>query len=97
MDKEYLLTPVVEVQDGDELEPQSAECLADYGYLLLLCGYPEKAKEVMQEALRLEPENSVVLHFNYYFEYALGGKQQEEKAIEKYVATSSDEVNKLIK
>ncbi|MGI6607246.1 MAG: tetratricopeptide repeat protein [Peptococcia bacterium] len=80
-----------------ELDPQNAETLADYAYLLLLCGYYEKAREVMQEALRLEPENDLVLHYYYYFEHAVGKKKQEKKAIEEYMASSTDEVQKLIK
>lgn len=80
-----------------EIDPQSPETLAEYGYLLLLCGYTEKADEIMNEAVRLDPEDSIVLHYKYYFEHANGRKKKEKEAVEQYVINSSDEVQKLVK
>ena len=80
-----------------ELDPQRADTLAEYSYLLLICGYTKKANEVMQEALRLDPENSIVLHYNYYFEHTHGSKKQEKTSMEQYIVNSSDEVQKLLK
>jgi len=80
-----------------ELDPQNAGTLAEYSYLLLICGYTKKANEIRQEAIRLDPENSIVLHFNYYFEHVHGSKKQEKTSMEQYFVCSSDEVQKLIK
>ena len=80
-----------------ELDPQNASTLAEYSYLLLICGYTKKANEIRQEALRLDPKNSIVLHFNYYFEHVHGSKKQEEISMEQYIVSSSDEVQKLVK
>lgn len=88
--EEYLLKAL-------ELDPQNAETLAEYGYLLLLCGYFKKADEVMKEAVRIDPEDSIVLHYKYYFEHAIGGKRKENEAIGQYVNYSSDEVQNLMK
>jgi len=80
-----------------ELDPQDATTLAEYSYLLLLCGYKKKANEVMLEATTLEPDNSIVLHYKYYFQHTHGGKKDENEAIGQYIEASSDEVQKLIK
>lgn len=79
-----------------ELDPNNASALAEYSYLLLICGYKKKANEVMSDALELEPDNSIVLHYKYYFDFAHGRKKEENKSIEQYFTYSSNEVQKLV-
>lgn len=80
-----------------ELDPQNADTLAEYAFLLLICGYRKKANDVMKEAERLDPEDSTVLHYKFYFNLAHGSRKEELAVIEQYFTNSSDEVQKLIK
>ncbi len=79
-----------------KLNPVHAEAMAAYGYLMFLTGHEKKALQLLDEALRLEPENDSVLHYNFIRYLAKDEVEQELQMIKRLMVVGDDEVKKLI-
>lgn len=79
------------------INPQNAPVMAAYSNLMLVTGHEEKAVALLQEALRLNPDDNVVLSFSFYHFLAKNKRQEQLKSLEQYMTVSNNEVNKLIK
>ncbi|MCC0564340.1 tetratricopeptide repeat protein [Brevibacillus borstelensis] len=77
--------------------PQDGDLLAQYGYLMLVTGYEEKAKLLMAEAMRVDPESEVVLHYHYHFLRAYDEVEAQQETIRKYNEIAGSDVDKLLK
>lgn len=78
------------------LNPQNAEVMAAYGLLMLKTGYEGKAAKLLEEAIRLEPENEVVLNYNFHYYLAKDKKDEQVRIIEQFLISSDSEVKKLV-
>jgi len=76
--------------------PGDADSLAAYGYLMLLTGHEDKADRLLEEALRIDPENSNVLHYQLMFSVAKEKFDEQDQFLEQYVQVADSEKNKLI-
>jgi tetratricopeptide (TPR) repeat protein len=79
------------------LNPQNAGVMAQYAFLMLKTGYEEKARRLMREALRLDPENETVLHYHFFFQRAFDEKAGQEQTIRQYMHVAESDVDKLTK
>ncbi len=79
------------------INPNSAGTLAAYSCLLLKAGYPKKAKTLLNEALRLEPESYEVLHYCYFYFLVRNKKPALKFTLQKYFEVANSDVDKLIK
>ncbi|MEJ8544518.1 tetratricopeptide repeat protein [Brevibacillus borstelensis] len=77
--------------------PQDGDLLAQYAYLMLVTGYEEKAKLLMAEAMRIDPESEVVLHYHYHFLRAYDEVEAQQETIRKYNEIAGSDVDKLLK
>jgi tetratricopeptide (TPR) repeat protein len=78
------------------INPVNAEAIAVYSYLMLAAGYDRKAAALMEEALRLDPHNEEVRHFNFMSLILTGKGDQQLPALRQFLQTSDNEVNMLI-
>jgi tetratricopeptide (TPR) repeat protein len=78
------------------INPQNAEVLANYGFLMLKTGHREKAAELIEEALRLEPNNEEVLHYAFYYYLARDKREDQMETLKELLETSGSEVRSLI-
>lgn len=79
------------------LNPNQASVLANYGYLMLATGHRQKAKRLIDEALRIDPEDETALHFAFYYYVVTNKKHDQTATLSKYWTVSDDEVPKLVK
>lgn len=96
MENEQLVEAEEALLQTLSLQPEHAEALAAYGYLMLKTGHEEKACRLLQEALRLEPENSVVLHYQFLFFTAKNQESEQAHYLEQFIHSSDSEVEKLL-
>ncbi|MGE5577098.1 MAG: tetratricopeptide repeat protein [Syntrophothermus sp.] len=79
------------------VNPRNAEAIATYGFLMLKTGHDRKAAQLMDEALRLDPDNETVLHYNFYRHLAADKRDEQLQILKRYLQTSDSEVRKLVK
>ncbi|MGZ0050644.1 tetratricopeptide repeat protein [Brevibacillus gelatini] len=79
------------------LNPQEPGIIATYAYLMLQTGHVKKARLLMEEAKRLDPQDSTVLHYQFYIDLIVSNKKQQQKTLQSYVEVEDDELYKLIK
>ncbi|GED28296.1 hypothetical protein BAG01nite_43980 [Brevibacillus agri] len=79
------------------LNPQEPGIIATYAYLMFHTGHVKKARLLMAEAQRLNPNDSTVLHYQFYIDLIASNKKQQRKTLETYVEVADDELYKLIK
>ncbi|MBT2637846.1 MULTISPECIES: tetratricopeptide repeat protein [unclassified Bacillus (in: firmicutes)] len=79
-----------------EIEPENGELLATYGYLMLVTGFEEKALNLLEHALELEPDSERVNQYvlEYYFVKKDSEKQLE--LIRNIMDSAGDEQQKLM-
>lgn len=80
-----------------KINPNNPGVIANYGYLMLRTGHEKKAARLMEEALRIDPEDPVVLHYAFYFYLAKDKRHEEMDALSDYIQYSSDEIGTLVK
>lgn len=80
------------------INAQNAGIMAAYGYLLILTGFNKKGDLLLQEALRLEPENEYVLIYKSLslFENRKGKAGEQEEVLKSLMINSNSEIRKLI-
>lgn len=78
------------------MEPNDADILASYGYLMLKTGFKDKAVKLINEALRIEPENCIALRYKYYLQIAARKRAAYMETLEKIMQNSDSELQKLI-
>lgn len=74
-----------------------AGTLAAYSCLMLKAGYPKKAKPLLYEALRMEPESEEVLHYSYLYFLVKNKKTALNFTLQKYFEIANNDINKLLK
>lgn len=79
------------------INPQEPGVIASYAYLMYETGHLKKAKLLMDEARRIEPENQTVLHYQFYMNLIDDNKKQQRDTLEKYIQVADDELPKLLK
>lgn len=77
------------------MNPHNAGIMAQYAYLMLKTGYEEKARKLLEEALRLEPGDETVLHYLYFFQRAYD--EQTGQTMSDYMQIAGRDVDKLMK
>lgn len=76
--------------------PQHGPALAAYGMLMLKTGHEKKAKGLMDEAMRVDPEDSVVLHYMFMYYLFKNKKGEQIIVLQKFINSTGSEVSKLI-
>ncbi len=79
-----------------EINPSSVMAHAAYGKLMLITGFEEKAMNLLEEAMRLDPENESVNQFLLEFYFAKSDQNNQIRQIQRMMDISSDEVQKLV-
>ncbi|MBC8061220.1 MAG: hypothetical protein H7Y18_11205 [Clostridiaceae bacterium] len=83
---------------GLKLNPNNSEIKAAYAYLLLKSGYTYSAYSFILEALRADPDNTLVNHYVVYFYlHSASSNFERYKLIKSFVDNSSNEILKLVK
>lgn len=81
------------------IDPNDAHTLAIYGYMLYTNSKKKKGIELIEKALELEPNDSFVLHYAFY--YYLNNKNKDkaklETILERYIENCNSEVGSCIK
>lgn len=78
------------------LNPQNVEVLGKYSWIMLTTGHEEKAKKLLDEALALDPENEVALHYSFVYFLSKNKKAEQMDALIKYFEVSDAEVKKYL-
>ena len=83
------------------INPNNAETLVEYGYMLYEL-HKELHKEgkggqFIKDALKMAPNNSVVLHYAFYYYKYEKDKKETKCILEKYLECSGNEIGKLEK
>lgn len=78
------------------LEPRRADIMASYGILMLETGHKSKAQQLLTEALKLDPDDEVVLHYNFYYHLIVNKKADQVEALKQYMKFAGNEQRKLI-
>lgn len=78
------------------INPRNAEVIANYGFLMLKTGHDQKGAQLLDEALRLEPDNETVLHYNFYRRLESDKRDEQARILEQYLNSSDSEVRKLV-
>jgi len=78
-------------------DPQRADVMAAYGYLMLKTGYDKKARKLLEEAISVDPSDEVVLHYKFFYHLAKDKRGDQIEVLEKYLQSCDSEVRKLIK
>ncbi|MDF2531652.1 MAG: Tetratricopeptide repeat [Clostridia bacterium] len=76
--------------------PQHGPALAAYGMLMLKTGHEKKAKELMEEAMRVDPEDTVVLHYKFMYYLFKNKKSEQIIVLQRFINSTGNEVAKLI-
>lgn len=76
--------------------PHHAPALAAYGMLMLKTGHGKKADELMEEAMRVNSEDAVVLHYKLMYYMFKNKKSEQIVVLEKFINNTNNEVSKLI-
>lgn len=78
------------------VNPVNPTALASYGILMLKTGHEKKATKLMDEAMRLDPENEVVLNSKFIYYIFKGNENAQINVLETYLNSASSEVRKLL-
>ena len=76
--------------------PQNAEAMAAYGFLMLKTGHGKKARRLLAEALRLDPDDETVLHFNFFYFLAKDLRGEQLEMISRYLLRVGPDVRHFI-
>lgn len=79
------------------IDPQDADVIAAYGYLMLKTGIDKKAEQLLNEARRIDPDSTEVLRYCFYYYIAKNKGKERLMIMERYLQVSDDEVSKLVK
>jgi tetratricopeptide (TPR) repeat protein len=79
-----------------EVNPESGEIHASYGYMMLKAGHEQKSMVLLEAALKLEPESDRVNQYVLQYYFAKSNKQEQLHYIEKVMETGSSEMQKLL-
>lgn len=79
-----------------EVNPESGEVHASYGYMMLKAGHEQKAMALLEAALNLEPDSDRVNQYVLQYYFAKSNKQEQLNYIEKVMETGSSEMQKLL-
>lgn len=81
-----------------EVNPNEPEVLASYGYLMMLRGKNYRALELINEALRIDPENLTALHYKFYYYLCMDDTNGiKSSVIEKYFSHASNDSDRFLK
>lgn len=81
-----------------EIAPQTPDFLAFYGYLMMLMKKDYKALELINEALKIDPENISALHYKFYYYLHMEDTDGiKSGVVEKYFSLSSNECDRFLK
>ncbi|MCP4152842.1 MAG: tetratricopeptide repeat protein [bacterium] len=78
------------------INPENAESLAAYGFLMMKSGFEKKAQKLMEEAMRLDPEDESVLNYCFYFQLAKNNPDEQLSILKKQLLSSSSEINNAL-
>jgi tetratricopeptide (TPR) repeat protein len=79
-----------------KLEPTNATYIAEYAELMLMTGYDKKAKELLEESLRIDPNNENANQVMLKLAQAKSNVKEQLIYFQRVIDTSSDEVSKLV-
>lgn len=76
--------------------PLNADALASYALLMLKTGHNDKASRLIDEALKIEPDNELALRNKYYVRLAHNKREEYYDLLERILIQSDSEVKKHI-
>lgn len=79
-----------------ELNPESGEIHASYGYMMLKAGFEEKAIALLEAALRLDPESERINQYVLQYYFAKSATEKQLHYIQKVMESGSSEMQKLL-
>lgn len=79
-----------------EVNPESGEVHASYGYMMLKTGFDQKAMALLETALKLDPTSDRVNQYILQYYFAKSNKQEQLNYIEKVMENGSSEMQKLL-
>ncbi|MFS0553485.1 tetratricopeptide repeat protein [Brevibacillus sp. 179-C9.3 HS] len=79
------------------LDPGEPAIIATYAFLMYETGHIKKARLLMEEAKRIDPMDSTVLHYQFYMGMIDGKEKEKREALAGYVQVAEDDLYKLIK
>lgn len=79
------------------LNPQNPDTLADYGVLMFKTGHEKKAFKLIDEALRLEPDNKAALDFYISYHLSNDNKLAHAEVLQRYLICANSELAKLVR
>nr|WP_246187657.1 tetratricopeptide repeat protein [Ornithinibacillus caprae] len=79
-----------------EINPNQANVNAAYGYLMLLTGHDEKAIKLLDEAIRIDPDDSAVNDYVYRFYLAKNDGSNQAQYLQRTMEIARNEQEKLI-
>lgn len=78
------------------VNPSNPSALSFYGLLMFKTDNEKKAKKLIDEAMRIDPNNPDVLHVNLVFFMYKNKKHHQITALEKYLDSASSDFSKVI-
>lgn len=78
------------------INPLKASAISSYALLMLKTGHKKKAKKLIDEAMKIDPSNEIVLHNVFIYCIYSGNKKAQTDSLQKYVNNTSNDVWKLI-
>lgn len=79
------------------LNPAEPSNIATYANLMYMTGHFKKARLLMEEAKRIDPMDSTVLHYQFYMGLIDGKEKEKREALAGYIQVAEDDLYKLIK
>ncbi|MFC4409552.1 tetratricopeptide repeat protein [Chungangia koreensis] len=77
-------------------EPDSGFAHAVYGSIMLTVGQKEKAFALLEEAMRLDPENERVTQEMLHYAFATSDKKNQQVLLQNLMENGSSEIRKLV-
>lgn len=79
------------------INPQNVKVLASYSMLMLKTGYNDKAYTLIQEAMKIDPDNDSVLNCNLMYYMCQEDEDNQTIFLQRYIENASSEMKVLIK
>lgn len=97
-EKEYRYPEAEEAYlQGLQANPNSAVLHADYARLMMVTGFWDKARALLNKAMELEPTNQNVINAMIDFSFAERDEKKQREAIQSLMENGSDEIKKIVK
>ena len=84
-------------EEALRINPNNAKTIVKYGYMLYELNKEGKGGQFIKDALKIAPNNSLVLHYAFYYYKGQKDKKETKLILEKYLEYSGSEIGKLEK